>query len=103
MNNKKQHGLLERLNDNLKGYEFQTCGPVGVFHSIHPCNGCGKIMYRLYSEDKLILDIEFDSVEAVNIACQMYNRISDKPAVSSSNFVDFLIHLHEAYKLQSSN
>ena len=87
-----KHHLIQKLEDNLKGSEFQVSTDT-TSHWVYPCQGCGGIMYHLYYDDDLILSIELDSVQSLSIARQMWNRVSGIEPMSKCNFVDFLIFL----------
>lgn len=100
-----KHHLIQNLEDNLKGSEFQVSNDI-TSHWVYPCEGGGGIMYHLYHDGDLILSIELDSVQSLCIARQMCSRVSGI-AMSKRNFVDFLIYLsmvaEEQDKVQKTN
>ena len=95
-----KHHLIQKLEDNLKGSEFQMSNDL-ITHWIYPCEGCGGIMYHLYVGDDSILIIELDSVQSIDSARHMWNRVSGLNPMTKRNFVDFLIGLDKTAKEQS--
>ena len=58
-------------------------------------------MYHLYVGDDSILIIELDSVQSIDSARHMWNRVSGLNPMTKRNFVDFLIGLDKTAKEQS--
>lgn len=93
--------LIQRLEDNLKGCEFQMSNG-SITHFVYPCRKCGGIMYHLYTNDNLILSIEIADIESLDIARRVFNLKSANPPMTKGNFVDFLILL-KAISLQENS
>lgn len=94
-----KHHLIERLEDNLLGCEFFMSNEE-LTHWVYPCEGCGGIMYHLIQGDDQLLSIELNDVQGLDIARQMWNRVSGLQPMTKRNFVDFLIYLNEVSEQQ---